>query len=329
MRLKVRLKVRRVNMVSSFYRQVAKIASPGGNRGKLQIFIFHRVLDKPDPLSPGEPDTLQFEKIISMVSNIFNVIPLGEAIEKLATGNLPGRAACITFDDGYIDNYTNAFPILKKYKAPATIFIATDFIGGEMMWNDIVIESIRKINEPIIIEELGLVDSGNINDEYRISTIQKIIGEIKHLPPLKRAEFVSLIQEKTGFEKFSLMMNEEQLLGLHNEEITLGAHTRSHPILKSLNDLEARKEIGESKEILEALLKDTVSLFAYPNGRPGEDYTARDVDIVSSIGFKAAVSTEKRVANRTSSIYEVPRFTPWDTNIDKFMLRSLLENYRA
>ncbi|MFX7981151.1 polysaccharide deacetylase family protein, partial [Acinetobacter baumannii] len=75
---------------------------------------------------------------------------------------------------------------------------------------------------------------------------------------------------------------------------------------------EAEREIAQSRQRLVDILGAPVDLFAYPNGRPGRDYTARDVAIVRRLGVRAAVSTRPAVASEIDDPFEIPRFTPWD-----------------
>lgn len=310
-------------MINAIYRTLANKASPGGDNGKLQIFIFHRVLHEPDPLMPEEPDRERFHRIAKIISSVFQVIPLDEAVELFKEKSLPPRAACITFDDGYLDNYTNALPILKEYGLPFTVFVATDFMDGSMMWNDIVIESIRNHSGKVSLQEIGLTDFSCDTVEDKYSTINNIISRIKHLPQNERESLVSELVDKTNFESFRLMMRPDEVVSMRKEGVTIGAHTCSHPILSLLDNQQAKEEIRRGKEILESLLDESVDFFAYPNGRPEEDYLKRDVEIVKELGFKGAVSTSKRIANVSDSIFELPRFTPWDANISKFILRCI------
>ena len=120
------------------------------------------------------------------------------------------------------------------------------------------------------------------------------------------------------------MLTSEQLRSLTRSGIAIGAHTVNHPILSSVAKDEAMREIQQSKLALEDILQSEVDLFAYPNGRPGVDYLEEHRDLVSSLGFKAAVSTHRGVGVRTSDPFQLPRFTPWDRGELRYVLRLLL-----
>jgi peptidoglycan/xylan/chitin deacetylase (PgdA/CDA1 family) len=90
---------------------------------------------------------------------------------------------------------------------------------------------------------------------------------------------------------------------------------------------EARREIEGSKKRLQDLLGERVGLFAYPNGRLGEDYVEEHARLVSDIGFDAAVSTNAGVADAQSDLMQLPRFTPWDRTQLRFGAR-LLMNFK-
>ena len=81
---------------------------------------------------------------------MFNVIPLLDAVRHSAAGTLPPRAACITFDDGYADNAEVALPILQRHKLHATFFVATGFLNGGRMWNDTIIELVRRAPDGVL-----------------------------------------------------------------------------------------------------------------------------------------------------------------------------------
>jgi len=120
------------------------LASPAGQRAGLSILVFHRVLPEPDPLFPNEVDAQRFDALLGWVKDWFSVLPLEEAVERLQRNRLPERAAAITFDDGYADNYAVALPILQRQGLSAMFFIATGFLNGGRMFNDTAIETVRR-----------------------------------------------------------------------------------------------------------------------------------------------------------------------------------------
>ncbi len=318
-------------MVNFPFKVAAKYALPGGVAGRFQIFIFHRVLERSDPLFPdAEPDINRFDQIIAAISAVYNLLPLNEAVFRLQSGTLPDRAACITFDDGYLDNYLNAFPVLQKYNAPATIFIATRFMQGEVMWNDRIIEAVRSFSGTFELNELGVEKIDCCNDHNKRQVIRTLIEKVKYMSPEARMEAVTGVESLTGFvQKQRMMMCEDEIRRLHKHGVLIGAHTQSHPILASLDDEEAIREISGSKADVEAVLGEPVTSFAYPNGRYGRDYDKRHAKIVEDLGFDFAVSTNHGIAAGSHSLYELPRFTPWDTGLVKFMARNIYMAMKA
>lgn len=309
-----------------FLKQAFNLASPGGDKGHLSILIFHRVLPEIDPLFPDEPDVARFEQIIQWLKEWFNVLPLNEAVIRLRRGDLPTRAAAITFDDGYADNLVCAHPILRKHGLPATFFIATGFLDGGRMWNDTIIESIRGVAVPEIngtFLGLGVLPLSTI--EYKRSALARIIPAVKHLPVEQRAEAVSRIAECCQANlPNDLMLSTQQLQQLRAEGAGIGAHTVSHPILSRIDEAVARQEIADSRDALEGILGERVGIFAYPNGRLGTDYSPAHAAIVQSLGFDAAVATNWGTCTRASDIFQLPRFTPWDARRWRFGLRLLM-----
>lgn len=294
-----------------------------GLKARLSILIYHRVLAKPDPLSPGEDDTETFDQQMSWLSTYFKIIPLHEAVQKLRQGKLPPGTACITFDDGYADNATIALPILQKYGISATFFVSTGFLDGGRMWNDTIIELVRQAPEPTLDLRkmgLGLFDINTVSQ--REQTISILLEKLKYLP-LKSRELK--IEEMCTYSPAplpnDLMMTSKQVKLLHDAGMEIGGHTVNHPILACTEDVMAREEIGNGKEVLEGIIRAPVRAFAYPNGKPGQDYLSEHVQMVKELGFKTAVSTSHGAAKTSSDMYQLPRFGPWDQEKIRFTLR--------
>ena len=268
--------------------------SPDGPKARLSVFIFHRVLPEPDALFPEEIHARRFDELCGWLAAWFNVLPLDHAVARLQAGTLPARAACITFDDGYADNYSVAMPILQRHGLTATFFIATGFLDGGRMWNDTIIETVRRCQSDVLdLSELGLGSHPLGGIAAQQAAIGSLIGQIKYQPVEER---LNLTEDIARIAKVqppqNLMMTSMEVKAMRQAGMQIGAHTVSHPILARLTDEQAKDEIGASKRFLEELLGERIAVFAYPNGKPGEDYSPQSVDVVRSLGFDAAVSTQ-------------------------------------
>ena len=313
------------------FRFAGNLLSPAGHRARLSILIYHRALAAPDPILHEEIDAATFEWQMALLREAYNVLPLGEACARLARGALPARAACITFDDGYADNEQTALPILKRLGLPATFFVSTGYSDGGIMFNDAIIEAVRRA--PAATHDLSRLGLGvlDLDDSAsRRAAIDALLAQIKYRPVDERA---ALVQQLTAAMHSELpphlMMRPEQIRRLHDAGMEIGGHTVNHPILRVLEEAEARAEIVGGKRRLEEITGAPVTLFAYPNGKPGQDYGLRDVALVRQAGFAAAVSTTPGAGNRASDLFQLPRFTPWDRTPGRFGLRLLLNSARS
>jgi peptidoglycan/xylan/chitin deacetylase (PgdA/CDA1 family) len=295
-----------------------RVLSGGGAERRLTILMFHRVTPVPDDLFPGEVHHDSFDLICAWVSRWFNVLPLDEAVRRMYEGDLPPRALAITFDDGYADNHDVALPILQRHGLNATFFVATGFLDGGRMWNDTLVESVRRAKvdsldlrgESMLASNPGVLSLRTTGD--RRAALQKLIASTKYLAPLARQAQVDRIATMTRAElPHDLMMSSNQVAKLHQAGMRIGAHTVSHPILRGVDDDVARKEIGSSREKLSQITGSNVELFAYPNGKPDCDYSSRDVELARQLGFLAAFSTSPGAATAQSDRFQLPRFTPW------------------
>lgn len=303
--------------------KVAGLASPAGPRARLSILIYHRVLPETDTFNQWDVTTGEFNDQMDLLARHFSPLPLTEAIERLATGSLPARAVCVTFDDGYADNAEVALPILIRHKVPATFFVATGYLDGGRMWNDTVGESIRVLAAPTLdLKHWGLGTFVLDSDDSRREAISIILPALKYLPAAEREARAAQLGELAGVaSQSSLMMREDQVREMHNAGMEIGAHTVTHPILLNTAPDIARREIVESGKRLAEIVRRPVRLFAYPNGKPGVDYGPDHVRMVRDAGYLAAVSTGWGVATAKSDRFQLPRFTPWDRTPGRFMLR--------
>lgn len=297
--------------------------APAGSGSRLSVLIFHRVHEQPDPLFPGEAHARTFAQQLGWLKRWFNVLPLTRAVDGLLKGDLPARPAVITFDDGYADNRTVALPILQAHGLTATFFVATGFLDGGRMWNDTLIETIRFAQGPVLdLTPVGLDVYPVDTVAARQATIHALIPRLKYLEPAERQRQVDAIAACAGVVlPNDLMLTLPQLRELARAGMTIGGHTVHHPILASLTDDQALAEMVDGRRRLEEIVGTSVNLFAYPNGKPGEDYTGTHVRLAREAGFAAAVSTAWGAASPGCDVFQIPRFSPWDRSAWRYGLR--------
>lgn len=302
--------------------------SRSGRRASLLVLIYHRVLPVPDPMYPDEPDAEAFAKIVDLLASNFTVMPLREGVARLKAGTLPARAVCITFDDGYANNFSVALPILHKRGVAATVFVAPGYLNGGCMFNDAVFEACRVAPAGTDLTGIGLGLLEVTDAASRIRAAQGIVDQLKYLPPevrLQRAEW--LAARCGGATPVGLMMSDAQVAEMSRSGIEIGAHTVTHPILARIPLDAARQEILRSRQRLSEITGKPVHSFAYPNGKPGHDYRREHVGLVKEAGFEIAVSTSWGAATAQSDSLQIPRVAPWDTSPLRFAAR-LVNAYR-
>lgn len=242
------------------------------------ILMFHRIcpLDMKSRLKElrGIEITPQFlEKIILFLKDRHCQFVSLDEVYKILRDNKKIRRnfAAFTFDDGYIDSLTLALPIFKKYSVPYAIFVNTSFADGTNLpwW--------------YFLDELP---------DTEFSQIKNIITR---LPKEDFSNAVNKILESHGINSLQktkeLMLNWEQIQVLSKDPlVTIGAHTVNHLKLNELDVSQARKEIAESKRLLELKIGKPVEYFAYPFGTSREA-DKREFQLAKECGFKMAFTT--------------------------------------
>ena len=290
-------------------------------KNEASILCYHRIIPSDlikgkSPLNNLIVSTEMFEKQIIHLKNKYNIVPL----DKLFVSDLSNKVA-LTFDDGYRDNLIYAYPILKKYDVPATIFITTSFMNSKpVLWWDSLWKSLknyRKID----------INFKNDNIKYEIKSFYDRVYVYKKL----RKYFLNLntIDKSNFIKKISYLNLEsdvfltwDDVINLSKTDIiTIGAHTLNHPSLSSISSNEAFDEIYKSKKIIEKKINKDVNQFAYPFGSYNECST-REFDLVKKAGFSLAVTTNNNVFNLSkNSKFSLPRITVIDNSINSFDLQ--------
>lgn len=267
-------------------------------KGHVNILMYHRFSTHPEPFKIPASD---FAKQLHFLSHHFNFISLGH-FEQVLSGkreDLPDNPLIITIDDGYRDNYTVAWPVLKQYNVPATIFLTTDFIDKKRwLWSNQLEYTLRNTKRqqfsfPLVeTEETFLVDSFTTWHETQL----KIFNHCRHLDDRSRIDLlkrladhlrVDVPEESCGdFEPLSW----DEIREMQKAGIAFGSHTRTHPILSRLDPAALQEEVTGSRKLLENKLQQEVRGFCYPNGQPA-DISKGVVDQVRQAGYRCAVTT--------------------------------------
>ena len=292
----------------------------------LTVVNYHRI-DDPyragfDSFRPNVSATPQdFERQMDYLAKWFNVVSLSDFVAWLDGGkDLPPYAALITFDDGYLDNYTSAFPILREHKFPALIFLTTGHIGTDapFYWDMAAYCFSHTENDHVTFPDRHVESWTNQKQLEQVS--KNWIEVMKTLPHAEKQIYVENLPVLLGvsipagyFQKS--MMNWDQVKEMQKGGIEFGAHTMHHPILTRISVEQVREEVMGSKSRIEEELGERVLGFAYPNGQ-ASDLNAGIERIVAESGIKAAFT----LLSGPSSLDEVKR--------DPFAIRRVFISHR-
>ena len=267
-------------------------------RGSVSILLYHRVAPRPDPFLPAMPLDV-FRAQMDVLARRFNVVSVDRAVRGMVADDLPERAVAITFDDGYRDNYTHAFPVLRALGLQATVFLTTGAIGSDRrLWHDRVFEAVQATEETVLE---GFGRNGEPLDltpgPARAAALDQLLSGLKAhtLAPAQRDArveqiYATLLPETAAEAPERLMLDWSEVREMRAGGIDFGAHTVTHPILTQVSDAAARDEIERSKAEIEARIEEPVVGFAYPNGG-ATDFDERIRDHVRAAGFRWALTT--------------------------------------
>lgn len=298
----------------------------GSGQRTASIFMYHRIRQGNERDGLGEdavgPTPQSFERQVAHLSARYHIVSLDEFIDAAQNGSeLPPRSAVITFDDGYRDNYTLAYPILRKYKAPATIFLTTGHIGtNNMLWTDKVAYAVKHTaSSRLKMPELGIYDF--TSSANRLKATMEMKSRLKELPNEDKDLLVERIVAKLGVRITqeageNLFLSWDDVRAMHDNGVSFGAHTVTHPRLTKVSKSQARAEIAESKRMIENALDAPVRAFSYPGGRFDEDIKS----MVREEGFDCAVTIRRGTNSLKSDLYELRRIGVEGESFHEFAL---------
>lgn len=265
---------------------------------KKEVYILglHRVLTDAERSRSNSLDAIvltdgTFAAILEYLRQQFRIISLSTFLESETSNTDATKPWCLlTFDDGWRDNYTTAFPWLKKFGIPATIFLATgtmECCGG--FW---VEQLIKAAKDPSLRMKMGSLLQEVFPGKRLARDLEEVIEWLKHMPAEKRQKVLDRIlsrsEKQDNSNEADCMLTWSQAVEMSRDGIDFGTHTVTHPLLSYEDDVTVQRELLMSKQSVEEKLGKKVRAFAYPNG----DWDARVCRLVEQTGYECAFTTK-------------------------------------
>lgn len=325
----------------------------GAGQKKALILMYHQVCEKKaDPWQLAvHPDT--FHKQLDILRKKFDVVSLHQLVEALKTGKLEQNMVAITFDDGFVDNYMNAAPLLEWYRCPATFYLASNPLRDQKLywWDELL--SIVFLTErlPKVLKmKVGETDlyfefrrDHTLTPRLSQEILRWVYGQVipnerialylqlwKMIQPLQHLDQYTVMRELRNWAGIIYMplgngapMKVYQMQKLaENNLFTIGGHTVNHAMLASQTQLVQAYEVRECKREIESLSGKGVNSFAYPYG----NFSTVTKELLKQSGYDHAVSTEQRAVDARSDLFALPRMQVlnWKPEELKFKMNALL-----
>lgn len=288
------------------------------NRRKVRIILYHGVIaGRLDGMLNSESlhiPAKRFAKQVAYLTTYYHLISLDEFVRRVqAKEPLPDYAAILTFDDGYLNNYRNAWPVLQSYRAPATLFVSTSFIASrELLWLDQLEYNLHLTRRPSI--------TLTVDGQPRTFPLESLPAKAQSLRRLKRAlkplsdEARQPLLEEIGRQlevryRYNESYHCNPLDWEHLREmadsglVSIGSHAVHHVHLDTLEPHRIPEELSQSRAVLEARLGRPVRHFAYPGGA----CTAEIKRWTETAGYLSAVATVHGFNDQTTDLFELRR----------------------
>lgn len=300
--------------------------------GQCAVLLYHKVENKNYDYFHLSVTLKNFEDQIKYLKNNYNILRVDQFHDYIdGKIKIPRNSLFITFDDGYINNFTNALPILEKYRIQAMFYISTANIStkNEFWWDFLESFLVHKENDLNGFNSDFLNDFFILEDYINLEFSQKLYYFHSKLLKLNyrfRDQIIDeLIQESNlvfdNKTRRDYLMTEDELINFSKSEfVSIGAHTVNHPFLSSENLDIQFNEIYNSKEYLERILNKKIVDFSYPYGT-SDSYLNKTRILCNLIGFKYVAANEQGMVNMFTDRYSFPRFVVRNTDLNEFKLQ--------
>ncbi len=274
------------------------------------ILSYHRVGLEGVPLYSKLPPRV-FEAQMRHLSRNYRVLSLEKLLVELENPTSAEPGVAVTFDDGYADLFEHAFPALKKYQIPATIFaIAEGIETGMAPWYDRLFLGLEVYPKSTITIELDTPTELSLeNSAARLAATKRVVDWLRKRPDSARLEYCAALAKRLPVPENELqkrMLSWEQLKVMQAHRISCGSHTVTHPVLSRLDREQRTRELRDSREILERHLGRPVLDFAFPFGQPDDCFDVAESEL-ELCGYRSAVTTTPGVNRRGANRYALRR----------------------
>lgn len=283
------------------------------------VIYYHRVHRDENPYNAVRSLSIcvnYMEEQIRYLKNNWNIVSLSQIVDHYTKKiQLRCNSIAITFDDGFKDNYDLVYPILIKYKVPATVFLTTHFIGtNRLLWWDRIVYILKNLSlnelEKIILDNDVIPASikqlmiGYKKGDVKVDTL---INSFKRLSEMQRTKVIERVEKSIDKDFFSSIPRQflswGEIREMHKNGITFGSHTRTHPILSQVTLDQAKEEIDVSKNEIEKKLSQSIYFFAYPDGV----LNRKIAELVKKAGYTAGFQTVRYDKEGSYDIFFLPR----------------------
>ncbi len=270
---------------------------PSGPAQLLRVLTYHRIAE-PDGEPAPCPSLLSatpadFAMQMQCLREHYQVVPVQAVLEAVRGGRaLPPRAVLITFDDAYCDFAEHAWPVLRRLELPVTLFVPTAYPDApeRSFWWDRLHQALAGAKQGALHCDGKRLPLGSARE--RRQAYAQLRDKVKSLPHDVAMDLVDVLCDELGQPSSpNLVLSWDALRRLAREGVTLGAHTRTHPMLHRLDPARVREEAARSRADLEREIGKTLPIFAYPSG----GFDARTLEALAAEGFELAFTTQRGI----------------------------------
>lgn len=289
------------------------------DKDKVCVLGLHRVLTGDEQAQSNSLDGMiirdsTYLALLAYLQEKFEVISLGAFLDGANGAADSSKPRCvITFDDGWLDTYSRAFPGLRQFGLPGVVFLATGSIGARGgFWVEQVKGAWRANAETRQRLQAAMREAGNPG-AAACGDLEVAVERLKRMPTKQRDAILhqALPAVSDQLETVDAMLTWEEAAEMANGGVEIGAHTVTHPLLSYEDAASVARELQDSKRAIEQRLGKPVRAFAYPNG----DWSVTVRDQVAQTGYRCAFTTHPAWHDRSENPYTISRVLLHEGNI--------------